>query len=304
MRGLIDRFLDHIAFERGLAENTRAAYETDLLAFAESLQLMGEVSDFSQVTRDHIAAFLAEQRGRRMSVATLARRLVAIKIFFAFLCAEGHVAENVAEVMAAPRKGRVLPRTLSEAQVSKLLASVSGERPRDVRDRAMLELFYACGMRVSEVAALRVSDVRLPDGVMRCVGKGDKQRAIPLGSEARRWLERYLAQARPAYARGCEAEQGLFLTQRGAPFSRQGIFDMLVKRAQAAQLGEGLSPHVLRHCFATHLLAHGANVRAIQEMLGHADIATTQVYTHVDSEQVTRTHARFHPRHTRVLPAG
>ncbi len=304
MRGQIAHFLDHIAYERGLSANTRAAYETDLAAFAASLQAQGGVAVFNQVTRDHIAAFLAEQRRKRMSAATLARRLVAIKVFFAFLCAEGLVTENVTEVMDSPRKGLVLPHTLSEAQVARLLESVSGARPHDVRDRCMLELFYACGMRVSEVTALRVSDVRLADGVVRCVGKGDKQRVIPLGGEARRWLELYLSQARSVFARGCEAEQGLFLTQRGAPFTRQGVFDMLVKRARAAQLGENLSPHVLRHCFASHLLAHGAHVRAIQEMLGHADIATTQVYTHVDSEHISRTHALFHPRHSCVRPVS
>jgi integrase/recombinase XerD len=140
--------------------------------------------------------------------------------------------------------------------------------------------------------------VRLGDDVIRCVGKGDKQRVIPLGRAAHRWVERYLAQARPRFARGRESEQSLFLTQRGGAFTRQGIFDMLVTRARATALGGELSPHVLRHSFATHLLAHGAQVRAIQEMLGHADIATTQVYTHVDVGHVTRTHAAFHPRHT------
>jgi integrase/recombinase XerD len=304
MRGQVAHFLDHIAYERGLAAHTRAAYETDLAAFIASLQAQGGVLSFSQVTRDHIAVFLAAQRRMRMSSATLARRLVVIKVFFAFLCAEGHITENVTEVMSSPAKGRVLPRTLSEEQIERLLASVSGVRPHEVRDRCMLELFYACGMRVSEVTSLRVNDVRLGDGVVRCIGKGDKQRVIPLGGEARRWLEVYLAQARPVFVRGCETEQALFLTQRGTSFTRQGIFDMLVKRARAAQLGEKISPHVLRHCFASHLLAHGAHIRAIQELLGHADIATTQVYTHVDAGQATRTHALFHPRHTSVRPVS
>ena len=298
MRDLIAHFLDHIAYERGLSANTRVAYETDLVAFATFLDLQCQAATLSQVTRDHIAAFLAEQRRGGMSVATLSRRLVAIKVFFAFLCAEGHVAKNVTEVMDSPNKGRQLPHTLSEEEVACLLNSVSGDSPHDVRDRCMLELFYACGLRVSEVTALRLGDVRLEEGVVRCVGKGDKQRAVPLGSEARRWLERYVAQARPRFARGRAEEQGLFLTQRGAPFTRQGIFAMLVKRARSAQLGSGLSPHVLRHCFASHLLAHGANIRAIQEMLGHADIATTQIYTHVDSDQAVRVHALFHPRHS------
>ena len=300
MRGLIAHFLDHIAYERGLSVNTCAAYETDLVAFASFLVSQGGEVAPSQVTRDHIAAFLADQRRKRMSAATLARRLVAIKVFFAFLCAEGQVAQNVTEVMASPNKGRVLPHTLSEAEVARLLNSVVGDAPHAVRDRCMLELFYACGLRVSEVVVLRLGDVRLEEGVVRCVGKGDKQRVVPLGGEARRWLERYMAQARPAFARGRTDEPGLFLTQRGAPFTRQGVFAMLVKRAHTAGIGARLSPHVLRHCFASHLLAHGANIRAIQEMLGHADIATTQIYTHVDEGQAVHTHEQFHPRHLRT----
>lgn len=298
MRGLIAHFLDHLAYERGLSAHTRDAYQADLVVFVAFLERSGCAASFGQVTRDHIGAFLAEQRRQRMSTSTLARRLVAIKVFFAFLCAEGQLEKNVTEVMASPNKGRVLPHTVSESEIARLLNSVSGDRPHDVRDRCMLELFYACGLRVSEVASLRLGDVRLEEGVVRCVGKGDKQRAVPLGSEAGRWLVRYVAQARPVFARQREAEQGLFLTQRGSPFTRQGIFVMLVKRARAAGVGTGLSPHVLRHCFASHLLAHGANIRAIQEMLGHADIATTQIYTHIDEGQAVRTHARFHPRHS------
>jgi len=300
MRGLIAHYLDHIAYERGLSANTLAAYEADLAALVAFLESQSHVTTFSLVTRDHIAAFLSDQRRKQMSAATLARRLVAIKVFFAFLCADGHVAKNVTEVMASPNKGRVLPHTLSESDVVRLLNSVNGDRPHDVRDRCMLELFYACGLRVSEVVALSLGDVRMEEGIVRCVGKGNKQRVVPFGGEARRWLERYVTQARPVFARGRDEERGLFLTQRGSPFTRQGIFAMLVKRAQAARLGVSLSPHVLRHCFASHLLAHGANIRAIQEMLGHADIATTQIYTHVDEGQAIRTHAQFHPRHSRA----
>ncbi len=298
MRGPIAHFLDHIAYERGLAANTRAAYETDLRIFAAFLQARCGLAGFDQVSRDHIAAFLDEQRRQGMAASTRARRLIAIKVLFAFLCAEGRVPADVTAVMDAPGKGRQLPRTLSEADVARLLGSVSGDTAHDVRDRCMLELFYACGLRVSEVTALRVADVRPEEGLVRCVGKGDKQRVIPMGDEAARWFRRYLAEARPRFARrGDAAEACLFLTQRGTPFTRQGVFVMLVKRARAAQIGSALSPHVLRHCFASHLLAHGAQIRAIQEMLGHADIATTQVYTHVDEGHVTRTHTRFHPRH-------
>lgn len=297
MHERIGQFLDHIAYERGLSAHTRAAYESDLLAFARFLAEPGGEADFARVTRQQVAAFLGHQRAAGLSAATVARRMVAIRVFFAFLCAEGLVPQNVTEVMASPRKGRVLPRTLSEEEVSRLLGAVCGERPADVRDRCMLELLYACGLRVTELASLRVGDVRAEEGVLRCVGKGDRQRVVPLGGEARRWLARYLAQARPRLSRRGGHEHALFLTRLGGPFTRQGIFCLLRKRAREAQLEAPVSPHVLRHCFATHLLSHGAHVRAIQEMLGHADIATTQVYTHVDAGHVTRTHAKFHPRH-------
>ncbi len=298
MRDEIAHFLDHIAYERGLAANTLSAYETDLLLFAAYLETRWGIARFAGVTREQIAAFLDDQRRQGMRATTRARRLVAIKVLFAFLCAEGRVPADVTAVMDAPAKGRRLPHALSEAEVARLIGSVSGASAYDVRDRCMLELFYACGLRVSEVTALGVADVRLEEGVVRCSGKGDKQRVIPLGAEAAHWFRLYLAQARPRFARRSgAAEACLFLTQRGLPFTRQGVFVMLLKRARAAQIGGAFSPHVLRHCFASHLLAHGAQIRAIQEMLGHADIATTQIYTHVDNGHATRTHAQFHPRH-------
>ena len=297
MRGQVARFLDHIAYERGLAENTRVAYESDLFAFVAFLEQRQGVRIFPDVTRQHIAAFLDEQRRMGFKAATRARRMVAIKVLFGFLAAEGIVPVNITAVMHSLAKGRVLPRTLSEDEIARLIASVNGDSVHAVRDRSMLELFYACGLRVSEVTALRVGDVRLEERLVSCTGKGDKQRLIPLGDAAGEWVRRYLAEARPRLVRGNTSEPGLYLTRLGAPFTRQGVFDMLRKRACAANVGVSLSPHVLRHCFASHLLAHGAQIRAIQEMLGHADIATTQIYTHVDDGQTVRTHALFHPRH-------
>lgn len=297
MRRQIAQFLDHVAYERGLSENTRVSYESDLTFFAGFLEKTFHVEDFAHVTRGHIAAFLDAQRKQGMRATTRARRLVAIKVLFTFLFTEGLLTSNVTEVVASLAKGRRLPHTLSEACVAALLASITGASVFDVRDRCMLELFYACGLRVSELAGLRVEDVRLDEGLVRCVGKGDKQRLIPLGGRAAQWVRRYLACARPVFARGDAGQPALFLTRQGRPFTRQGVFGMVQKRACAAPLDAAVSPHVLRHCFASHLLAHGAQVRAIQEMLGHADIATTQIYTHVDEGQVTLTHARFHPRH-------
>jgi len=297
MRSQIAQFLDHVSYERGLSANTREAYESDLTSFADFLGACFHVDDFAHVTRGHVAAFLDAQRRQGMRGTTRARRLVAIKVFFAFLFAEGQLASNVTEVVASLAKGRRLPRTLSEKTVAALLDSITGNSARDVRDRCMLELFYACGLRVSELTGLRVEDVRLDEGLVRCVGKGDKQRLIPLGGRAAQWVRRYLACARPVFAKGGTGDDALFLTRLGGAFTRQGVFDMLQKRVRAVALDVPVSPHVLRHCFASHLLAHGAQIRAIQEMLGHADIATTQIYTHVDERQVTLTHALFHPRH-------
>jgi len=296
MRTQVEKFLDHIAYERGLSENTRAAYAADLETFIAFLEKDGKATTFAAVTRNHVAAFLDQQRKLGFRASTRARRLVAIKVLFAFLASEGMIPADIAALMNTPPKGRTLPRTLSEEEVASLLAVIDGDAPLTVRDRSMLELFYACGLRVSEVASLRISDVRLDDAVIACVGKGNKQRLVPLGAVAETWLRRYLAESRPRLAKGNTAQSTLYLTVRGAPFTRQGIFAMLRKRAGEAALARSVSPHVLRHCFASHLLARGAQIRAIQEMLGHADIATTQVYTHVDDGQARATHARFHPR--------
>jgi integrase/recombinase XerD len=296
MRRQAIHFLDSIAYERGLSKHTRAAYERDLSFFFLFLEEQGHVTALEQITREHIAAFLVHEKRQGLSMATCARRLVAIKVFFSYLMSEGHLRQNVAAVMSSGRHGRVLPRTLSEQDVATLLNAIKGESPFDVRDRCMLELFYASGLRVSEVVNLGIGDVRIDEGVVRCEGKGKRERIVPIGSEACAWLDRYLASARPGFAKRTGDATALFLTRLGTPFTRQGIFDMLVKRARAAGIMSGVSPHVLRHCFATHLLAHGTQIRAIQEMLGHADIATTQIYTHVDDSEVLRTHARFHPR--------
>ena len=295
MRKQAAHFLDSLAYERGLSGHTRAAYERDLSFFF--LFLEGQrIGRFDEVTRGHIAAFLLHEKRQGAAIATRARRLIAIKVFFNYLMSEGHLQQNVTATIPSGRHGRILPRTLSEQDIAVLLNSISGVSPRDVRDRCMLELFYASGLRVSEVASLNIGDVRMDEGTVLCEGKGKRERLVPIGIEACKWLDRYLTKARPAFTRRAGDTSSLFLTRLGRPFTRQGIFDLLVKRAYTAGIMKNISPHVLRHCFATHLLAHGTQIRAIQEMLGHADIATTQIYTHVDDSKVLRTHAQFHPR--------
>lgn len=295
MDGEVEAFLDHIVYENGESANTREAYASDLSFFTEYLSRAGRKA-FSEVTRDDIAGFLDEEGRGGLRDATRQRRLVAIRMFFAFLTENGRLRVNVAEAMPSIRKGRVLPRVLTEEEIRDLLESINGTRPYDLRDRALLELLYACGLRVSEVAGVGLGDFDAEGGLLRCFGKGGKQRLIPVGAEAAARVERYLHEARPVFAKGNPAARHLFLTRLGGPFTRGGIFTMLVQRARASGLLKSISPHVLRHCFASHLLAHGAQIRAIQEMLGHASIATTQVYTHVDDGALQSLHRRFHPR--------
>ncbi len=297
MRDLVKQFIDHIAYERGLAENTCLAYEGDLDDFIDFLSAQRAVISLADVRRGEIAAWLETQRRAGCCATTRRRRLFAVKALLAYLTAERLIPENVAESMRSPEIGVRLPCSLTERKITLLLESIGGESRRDLRDRAMLELFYACGLRVSELASLSLNDLKVDERLLRCTGKGGKSRIVPLGTGAYDALLKYLDHSRGVYAHGSPDQQRLFLTRRGGGFTRQGIFKMLVKRAREALLKEHVHPHMLRHTFATHLLANGAPVRAIQEMLGHADIATTQIYTHVNDKQITGIHARFHPRH-------
>lgn len=297
MRDFIQQFIDHIAYERGLAENTCVAYERDLLDFAAFLKSGWEIDAVKDARRSHIASWLDYQRKAGSRVTSRRRRLFAVKAFFAFLVAERILAENITSVIVSPEIGRALPRSLTERDVAVLLNSIQGDSPRDARDRAILELFYACGLRVSELISLRMNDLKVDERLVKCAGKGGRSRVVPLGKGAYYALLKYLDLGRERFARGNLSEVGLFLTQRGAPFTRQGIFKMLSKRAREALLKKHVHPHMLRHSFATHLLANGAPVRVIQEMLGHVDIATTQIYTHVNDKQIKSVHTLFHPRH-------
>ena len=294
MKGEIARFLDHLAYARGLAANTRAAYGADLDAFFRFLGRQG-IGAARGAGRNHIVDFLDAERRRGLAGATLARRLVTLKVFFGWLQAEGVLDGNVAEALAAPRLWRSLPGTLTPAAVEQILAAASGEGLYACRDRALLELLYACGLRVSEIADLRQEDLYLDEGFIRCTGKGDRQRVVPLGRTAAAAVRRYQEAARPALARD-RGDEHLFLSRLGRRLSRQTIWGIVGHYGRAALGRSTIHPHMLRHCFASHLLANGAQLRAIQEMLGHADIATTQVYTHVDDGQARATHARFHPR--------
>ncbi len=294
MIALAEQFLDHLTLECGLSSRTREAYGRDIMALLRYVEACGARA-IGDITRRMLLEFLHAERARGLSVNSLSRRLVAIKAFFRYLQSEGLLARNVTEVMESPRVWKMLPGTLSVREVENLLATPNNLKPLGLRDRAMLELLYATGLRVSELTELKMEDVRFDAGYLRCTGKGNKTRVVPFGETARQYLERYLQDVRPALAEG-GAERRVFLTIRGRGFSRKGVWKLIREHARAAGIRQKVSPHTLRHSFASHLLANGAPLRMIQEMLGHADIATTQVYTHVDQSRLRAVHARYHPR--------
>jgi integrase/recombinase XerD len=287
-------FLDYVILERGLSDRTREAYAADLLSLDAYMVRQG-IGGINAVTRDDIVEYLVDERERGLSVNSISRRLVAIKVYFAFLQREGLLAHNVTEVMESPRLWKVLPGMLSRQEVEALLAAPEGENLYALRDRAILELMYSTGMRVSEVCDLKLDDVHFDEMYVRCIGKGSKVRVIPFGDAARDKLETYLMKARPKLEKA-GISKFMFLTYRGNKFSRKGIWRMVKNYAARVGIDKAVSPHTLRHSFASHLLANGAPLRVIQEMLGHADIVTTQVYTHIDQQRLKSIHHRFHPR--------
>lgn len=306
MNAVIDQFLNHISLERGLSKNTRYAYCADLASFSRFLESVN-VRSFNDVRRKHVLDYLMSEKSRGLNVNSISRRLVAIKIFFRYLQQEGMLDGNVTEAMDSPRLWRVLPGTLSFKEVEKLLDAPAGDGRIFLRDKALIELLYATGLRVSEIAELKLNDIHFDSGYLRCLGKGNKVRIVPFGETARERLRRYIAEGRPMFMPASQSAMSgaladavavphVFLTYRGKKFTRKGIWKLIKKYAGAAGINKPVSPHTLRHSFATHLLANGAPLRVIQEMLGHADIVTTQVYTHVDPGRLRSVHARFHPR--------
>ena len=279
-----------------MSEKTCVAYGSDLRFFAAYLKLRG-IEEAAKVMREDIVAFLADEREKGMKGSTRARRTAAIRMFFRYLRERRLIARNPSDLMDAPKKALALPRILSEQEVFAMLEEVKGEDPVSLRDRAMLETMYGCGLRVSELCELKREDIVADGELLRILGKGSKERIVPIGGAAGRALAAYLGGSRESFARGNLAEGHVFLTRLGRPFTRQGVFKIV--RARAAAVGiaaDRISPHVLRHCFASHMLSHGADIRAIQELLGHADIGTTQVYTHVDTARFGEIHRQFHPR--------
>ncbi|MEI6972214.1 MAG: site-specific tyrosine recombinase XerD [bacterium] len=294
MNALVDQFLDHVSLECGLSPNTRAAYASDLGSYRQFLEAR-DIRSFNDVTRKHVLDFLTSEKDRGLSISSISRRLVALKVFHRYLLRESLLTKDVTEVMDSPSIGRILPTVLTYKEVERLLVAPAGDGNYALRDRAILEMMYATGMRVSECANLKLDDIHFDSGYIRCYGKGNKVRIVPFGETARARLEQYISKARPALAREA-AGRHVFLTRRGSAFGRKGLWKLVKDFSRRAGITRSVSPHTLRHSFASHLLANGAPLRVIQEMLGHADISTTQIYTHVDGKMLKSVHARYHPR--------
>jgi len=286
-----EEYLDHLRVERGLAPNSILAYGRDLARLARFAGSRG--GDAARLRQQDLSEFIGSLRAEGLSARSTARAVHALRGFYRFLVREGRLQDDPMENLRAPRSFRPLPRYLSPAQVEALLGAPRTDSPLGVRDRAILEVLYATGLRASELIGLRVADVDLEVGILTCFGKGRKERLVPLGSEACSWVRRYLAEVRVRHARPAPI---LFLSQRGRRLSRMGLWGIVRRHAVTAGVQAVLTPHVLRHSFATHLLERGADLRALQAMLGHADISTTQVYTHISRERLRRIYDQFHPR--------
>ncbi len=289
---LIGLFLDYLTVEKGLAENTRLAYGRDLDKLF--LFLTRKKKSCLQVEAADLSLFLQEQSRAGLSPRSLSRLVSTLRTFYRFLLLDGYTSHNPAARLVTPRAWLHLPRFLSVAEVEKLLNQPDLGQPQGIRDRAILELLYATGLRISELARLKTEELNLEAGFLFCRGKGGKERVVPFGASAAEALERYLQEVRPLFLKA-EAPW-VFLTRNGQAFTRQGLWKMLRQYAQQAGLADKVSPHVLRHSFATHLLERGADLRSVQVMLGHSQITTTQIYTHLNRHWLREVYDRFHPR--------
>lgn len=291
---LVDRYLEHLLVEKGLAKATLAAYASDLRRYVDFLAARGRKS-FSEEDTAVLLEYLIRLRAEGLSSRSRARHLVSLRSLYRFLFREGVLAADPAARIDPPRIPLRLPDALSLAEVERLLNAPVGERPASLRDAAMLELLYAAGLRVSELTTLRLQDIDLASGFVRVLGKGSKERLVPIGNPAREKIRLYLEEARARLLKG-KSSPFLFVGRAGKPLSRQGFWKRLKAYARACGLERRTTPHSLRHSFATHLLEGGADLRTVQILLGHTDIATTQIYTHVSRERLKELHRRHHPR--------
>jgi integrase/recombinase XerD len=285
-------FLEYLTVEKGLSGNTIQSYARDIRKLVDVLKA-GRVP-LNRTSEDTLVGFIHRESQAGLSARSLARLISALRSFFRFLVLSGFLKKDPTAQLTTPSTWLALPKFLTVAEAEALLQAPDEKKPRGLRDRAMLEVLYGSGLRVSELATLRLAEVNLEDGFLVCRGKGGKERIVPVGRSACAAVKRYLAEARPLSDPGGREE--LFLSRRGRPFTRQGIWKLLRQHAVKAGLTEKISPHILRHSFATHLLERGADLRSVQLMLGHSQITTTQIYTHVSRERLRRVYDKFHPR--------
>lgn len=299
MQALTDAIEDYLHFikvERQLSDNTLQSYKRDLVAYARYLHYEQKKHAFNEVIREHILLYLDSLRSVGKSSKTISRQISSIRSFHQFLLREKVCDQDPTVHLEMPKKEQSLPKVLSIEEIDALLSTPSTEKPQGVRDIAILEMMYGSGMRISELIELNLEDVHLTMGFVRVFGKGGKERIIPLGRSALETCAEYLEQARPQLLGNAPKNDAFFITQRGKRFTRQGCWKIIKGYAETAGIPKEITPHVLRHSFATHLIENGADLRAVQELLGHADISTTQIYTHVSKTRLSEVYKQFHPR--------
>jgi integrase/recombinase XerD len=298
LEDILEHFSGYMSLEKGLSPNSVAAYASDLRDFIAFLKGLGK-SGFPSVNRDEIIGFLADCKDRGLEPSSLARRLVSIKIFFRFMFQEKLIPVDITDVMDSPKLWRLLPDFLSSTEVDRLIRVFpeTMKDPLTFRNRAILEMMYSCGLRVSETADLRVDSILFDQEIVRVTGKGSKERIVPVGKPAIRIMKKFIHDVRPRLVDGATStHEYMFLSYRGQRLDRERIWAIVKEAANMAGITKNIHPHTLRHSFASHLLENGADLRIIQEMLGHADISTTQIYTHVDQRRLLKVHRQFHPR--------
>ncbi|MBU1726337.1 MAG: site-specific tyrosine recombinase XerD [Candidatus Omnitrophica bacterium] len=294
MKEFIDSFLDYLSVERGLSNNTIIAYREDLNYYIDFLTSKN-IGVLSKAVRNDIVNFMMDQKQKGIAANSIARRLAAIRMFHRFLARERILKSDPTDLIDSPKLWKKIPETLSINEIESLLAQPNLRSKQGIRDRAILETLYASGMRVSEAVNLKAANVNLDIGFLRCIGKGNKERVVPLGRKAVESIKRYLDVSRAHFLKNKECEF-LFVSRFGKKISRQSFWKLVKKYALEAKIKKPLKPHLLRHSFATHLLERGADLRSVQEMLGHANISTTQIYTHINKERLKAVHRQFHPR--------
>ena len=295
MNSFLNEYLSGLELERNLSRNTVASYKNDLSTLLIFLENKG-IDDPSDIETNHLNSFFKSMTNLGLSSTSSARYHSSLKGFFKYLFLNEYIKKNPMDKVLPPKRAKSLPAVLSFEEIDKILQQPKTDNKLGLRDKAILEIMYACGLRVSELIVLHVSDLYLSEKIIRVFGKGSKERFVPVGSSAIKWVEEYLKNGRPLLSKKLKSENILFLNSRGTKLSRMGLWKIVQKYADEAEIKKEIHPHTFRHSFATHLLEGGADLRAVQEMLGHVDISTTQIYTHIDREYIKQVHKDFHPR--------